>query len=174
MNAEKKENLKGLLIDLLIAVVIVAVITIFLRPTVVRQTSMEPSLEPGDYLLVSRQAYRLGDFHRGDVIVFRHDEGGSTDKRLLIKRVIGLPGDVITVTDGALWINGSKVKEDYLSDAATPGEIYNLRVPDGQLFVLGDHRSVSMDSRAFGCISKQDVKGRAVLRLFPVKKAGWI
>lgn len=174
MKETTKENLKELACDALIAAGIVVLITAFYTPTIVKQTSMEPGIDPGDYLLVSRQAYRLGSCHRGDVVVFSHESEDGSGTRRLIKRVIGIPGDIITISDGDVWINGSKVREDYIRGKRTKGSIYNLKVGKGQLFVMGDNRDVSMDSRAFGCISRKDVKGRAVLRLFPFKKAGLI
>ena len=112
MSDKTKGTIKELVKDVIIAVVIVAGVSIFIRPTLVKETSMEPSIEPNDYLIMSKQAYKFSDLKRGDVIVFRSDlklENGH--KKLLIKRVVGLPGDVITITGGNVWLNGSKVSE---------------------------------------------------------------
>lgn len=101
--------------DILIAVVIAALILVFLKPIIVQQQSMEPNFHAGDYLLTSRQAYRFfGDPERGDVIVFRSelldDEG---NEKCLIKRVIGLPGDVVEIKSGYVYVNGEEINEPY-------------------------------------------------------------
>lgn len=175
MSDKTKGTIKELVKDVIIAVVIVAGVSIFIRPTLVKETSMEPSIEPNDYLIMSKQAYKFSDLKRGDVIVFRSDlklENGH--KKLLIKRVIGLPGDVITITGGNVWLNGSKVSEKYIADGGTPGEIYNIQVPKGQVFVMGDHRAVSIDSRKLGCIDQNRIVGKAVFRLYPFNEIGAI
>lgn len=173
MTAKGKSNWKELIIDAIIALVIVIVIASFFRVTMVQQTSMTPSIKPGDCLLVSRQAYHFNDFKPGDVVVFSSQgKGCDTKARLLVKRVVGVPGDIITISRGNVWINGAKVKEKYIASEKTQGEVYNMIVPENQLFVMGDHRSVSMDSRTFGCIKQDCVKGKAVARLFPFAAAG--
>ncbi|MEG0662879.1 MAG: signal peptidase I [Anaerovoracaceae bacterium] len=161
--------------DLIIAGVIALGISIFIRPTLVRETSMEPTVEPSDYLLLSKQSYTFGKIDRGDVVVFKSDlKLDEKHNKLLIKRVIGLPGDIITISDRNVYINGSTDKEEYIYDARTPGENYNLTVPEGEVFVMGDHREVSIDSRKLGCIKEDSIIGQAVFRLFPFNKIGTI
>jgi len=175
MSEKTKENVKELTRDVVIAIAIAFAIGIFIRPTLVQETSMEPNIYPNDYLIMSKQSYTFGEMHRGDVIIFKSDlETENHHKKLLIKRVIGLPGDVITITGGNVWINGSRVKENYIAEGGTPGDIYNLVVPKGKLFVMGDHRVVSIDSRKLGCINQDRVKGKAVFRLYPFNKIGAI
>ncbi|MGI6722548.1 MAG: signal peptidase I [Anaerovoracaceae bacterium] len=175
MKENTKATVKELAKDVAIAVAIVVGISVFVSPTLVKETSMEPNVEPNDYLLMSKQAYRFGKMHRGDVVIFRSDlETPDGHKKLLIKRVIGLPGDILTITNGEVWLNGSKVKEDYIAEGGTPGEIYNLKIPKGQIFVMGDHRVVSVDSRKLGTIDKKSIVGKAVFRLFPFNKIGAI
>ncbi|HUM56098.1 MAG TPA: signal peptidase I, partial [Bacillota bacterium] len=124
----------------------------------------------------AKQAYRFGEIEYEDIIIFKSE----TDKeKLLIKRVIGLPGDVITISDGIVYRTGEILKEDYImggESATTPGEIYNFEVPEGQVFVMGDNRQVSLDSRSdmLGTISKKSIKGKAVFRFYPFSDAGKI
>lgn len=167
------EFTKNLLKDILIAVILASIILFFIRPTVVKQTSMQPTFNPNDYVILYKRAYAHKMPKRGDVIVF---ESSLTDQngkdKLLIKRVIGLPGDIITVSDNKLYINGEIYKEDYLKDGITPGFVDNLKVPDGEFFVMGDNRVVSLDSRSaeVGTIKKSRIRGKAVIRLFPFNK----
>ena len=168
--------LKNLLIDILIAVVLAAGVLYFIRPTIVKQTSMEDTLHNNDYMIMYRLAYKNHGPERGDIIIFRSDlvnEESGKDK-LLIKRVIGLPGDDIMISNDQLYINGEAYYEDYLKDGFTPafeippeGETYN--VPEGMYFCMGDNRAGSIDSRRseVGCVAEEDIMGKVVIRLFP-------
>jgi len=172
--------MKVLARDMIIAAAVALVISFFIRPTIVRETSMLPTLQDGNYLLISRQAYRMENISRGDIIVFRsgiQDKDGN--KELLIKRVIGLPGDVITVAGGVVYRNGRILEEKYIkggAGSATPGEIYSLKVPEGRVFVMGDNRKVSIDSRyeTVGTVKESDIMGKVFLRLYPFDEAGKI
>ncbi len=167
---------KSLLIDILIAVCLAAAVLYFIRPTIVKQTSMEDTLHENDYMVMYRQAYRKHGPERGDIIIFQSNlvnEESGRDK-LLIKRVIGLPGDDIMISGGQLYINGEAYQEDYLKDGYTPafeipleGETYT--VPEGTYFCMGDNRAGSVDSRRkeVGMVPEENVKGKVVLRLFP-------
>lgn len=161
-----KELVKDILIALLLAVIIMQ----FIKPTVVKERSMEPNFHDGDYLFISKQSYRIGEPKRGDVVVFKSelmDEKGKN--KLLIKRIIGLPGDTIDVKDDMVYINGKMMEEDYTNDGITPGDIENLVVPEDGYFCMGDNRVVSIDSRdpAVGCVSKDRLVGKVFIRLFP-------
>lgn len=175
MNKGKKSYARELVKDIIIAGAIVAALSFFIRPTLVKETSMEPTIQPNSYLIMSKRAYSFNEIQRGDIIVFKSDtEFADGKNKLLIKRVIGIPGDIITITGGKVWLNGSEVRESYIAAGGTPGNIYNLEVHQGQVFVMGDHRVVSIDSRKFGCISKSSIVGKAVFRLFPFNEIGAI
>ncbi|WLD75952.1 signal peptidase I [Mogibacterium neglectum] len=165
---------KSLIKDIIIAAILAAVVILFVRPTIVKQTSMQDTLNPNDYIIMYRRAYS-GDKEpkRGDIVIFKsklQDENGKD--KLLIKRVIALPGDKITINDGKVYINDKEYDESYLKDGYTTGSVNNFKVPKGEYFVMGDNRVVSIDSRysEVGCVKKDAIKGRAVLRLFPFTK----
>lgn len=165
---------KSLIKDIIVAAILAAVVISFVRPTIVKQTSMQDTLNPNDYIIMYRRAYS-GDKEpkRGDIVIFKselQDENGKN--KLLIKRVIGLPGDKITINDGKVYINDKEYDESYLKDGYTTGSVNNFKVPKGEYFVMGDNRVVSIDSRysEVGCVKKDAIKGRAVLRLFPFTK----
>jgi signal peptidase I len=124
--------------------------------------SMRPTLEDGELVLVNKLAYWLGQPKHGDIVVFRYPVNPSED---LIKRVIGLPGDVVKIQDGKLYINGLAVSEPYI--AAAPEYYGEWVVPQGQLFVLGDNRNDSLDSHEWGVLPQTNVIGRAILIYWP-------
>lgn len=165
--------MKELIRDILVALVIVLVLTAVIKPTIVKESSMEPTLYENHYLIINKLAYKTGEPQRGDIIVFESDlETEDGDKKLLIKRIVGLPGETITIENENVYINGQLLEEDYLKDGITPGEITDCQVPEGQLFVMGDNRVVSIDSRELGCIDEDTVMGKAVLRLYPFNQIG--
>ena len=130
---------------------------------------MEPTVEPRDYLLMSRQAYRFGHIDYGDIVIFRSDlKLDKEHNKLLIKRVIGLPGDTIAVHDGEVYLNGEVLQEPYIAEGGTPGFVEETTLGDGEVFVMGDHREVSVDSRSFGPIEQERIVGQAVFRLWPL------
>lgn len=125
--------------------------------------SMNPTLKDGEFVLVNRLAYRLGEPERGDIVVFHYPPDPSQD---LIKRVIGLPGDEIQIEDGQVWVNGTPVAEPYI--AASPLYRGSWRIPAGNLFVLGDNRNDSSDSHSWGMLPQENVIGKAVLVYWPL------
>lgn len=167
--------MKELIRDILIALVIVIAITLVIKPTIVKENSMQPTLYENNYLLVNKQAYRFGDEKRGDIIVFQSDlESEDGEKKLLIKRIIGLEGDTISIKNGEVFLNGEKLSEDYTLEGETPGDMKECKVPKGKLFVMGDNRRVSIDSRSpeVGCIDEDTVMGKAFVRLYPFNEIG--
>ena len=125
-------------------------------------TSMRPTLEDGEFVLVNRLAYRFGEVQRGDIIVFHYPQNPRDE---LIKRVIGLPADEVLVSQGGVSINGVKLDEPYI--AAAPDYAGTWRVPADFLFVLGDNRNNSSDSPEWGMLPTQNVIGRALLVYWP-------
>jgi signal peptidase I len=171
-NGEEPSLIVCLIKDVLVALVIAGVVLYFIRPTIVKQTSMQDTMNPNDYLIMYRQAYRSKSPKRGDIIIFQSDltDDDGNDK-LLIKRVIGLPGDKIQIKEGNVYINGKEYEEDYLKDGYTTVD-GTWKVPKGKYFVMGDNRVVSVDSRyqSVGYVSKSQIQGKVVLRLFPFNK----
>lgn len=165
------KNLLEWIRDIVIAVIIAAVILAFFKPIIVQQESMQPNFYSGDYVITSRQAYKLfGDPKRGDVIVFKshlYDEKGK--QKNLIKRIIGLPGDSVEIKNGDVYINGELLQEEYVAEQGLSGEMEAVTVPEGRLFVMGDNRRVSQDSRspAVGTIEMESIVGKVVIRLYP-------
>lgn len=162
--------MRELMRDLAISLLIVLAISWIIRPTIVKQNSMQPTLYQNDYLLVNKQAYTFGAEKRGDIIVFReYMEDHYQSKKLLVKRIIGLPGDIITIRENKVYLNGEMQDEAYTLEGETPGELYNLQIPENRFFVMGDNRRVSIDSRSdeVGLIHKDAIVGKVFVRLFP-------
>lgn len=140
-------------------------------PYIVSGASMEPTFDNFHYLIIDRISYDIGEPVRGDVIVFDLPQNSS---RALIKRVIGVPGDTVSIRDSVVYISnaanpdGFMLDEPYL-DPANIGGVANLEVTLGtdQYFVLGDNRKVSADSRIWGILPRENIAGRVLIRLFP-------
>lgn len=149
---------------------IMAVILYFLIDTVVGRVrveniSMQPTLHEGQFVLVNKLAYRLGEFQRGDVVVFHYPRNPEED---YIKRLIGLPGDVVSVENGYVVVNNQVLDEPYI--AAPPQYASSWTVPEGQLFVLGDNRNQSSDSHSWGFVPIENVVGRALIVYWPLEE----
>lgn len=141
--------------------------------------SMRETLVENDRVLVNKLADTLDDLHRGDVIVFKRPEDGNPEPQHtegqiedLIKRVVGLPGDELEARDGALFVNGQKLDEPYVSDNTPTNDMDEVTVPEGHVFVMGDNRTNSQDSRVFGPVPEDDIVGRAFLRVWPLSHIG--
>jgi signal peptidase I len=130
--------------------------------------SMNPTLLDGEFVLVSRMAYRVGDMQRGDIIVFR----SISSKMDLIKRIVGLPGDEVLVQNGQVLVNGHVLAEPYIAEA--PKYQGQWRVPEGQLFVLGDNRNDSSDSHQWGLLPFDNIIGKAIFIYWPLPEWGII
>ena len=165
---EGLNSMKQLFRDIATAMLIVLVITTFIKPTVVHGSSMEPTLNDGDYLLVSKQAYIFDEPERGEIIIFPVEE----KEKLYIKRVIGLPGDEIAIEGGKVYVNSIEDSQEYTLAGITSGYIDSLVVPEGEIFVLGDNRLNSIDSREIGTQKIDDVTGVAIVRLWPLNRFG--
>lgn len=153
-----------------LAILLAFVITLFIKPTLVRGDSMLPTLHEDDYLIINRIGYKISEPKNGDVIVFKSDlEQNDGTNKDLVKRIIGVEGDKVVIKDGQVYVNDKLLDETYLSEGMyTQGDI-DLVVPQGKLFVLGDNREVSLDSRyeQVGLVDVNDVEGKVFVRLYP-------
>jgi signal peptidase I len=157
--------------DFLVAGLVSAVIILFLyQPVRVEGTSMLPMLQDDDRVFINKFAYRVGEVHRNDVVVFLYPGDHRTS---YIKRVIALPGDDLRIDHGQVWVNGVALKEPYVplkyQDERSQPE---MTVPEGEYFVMGDHRTISSDSRDFGPVPRGLIYGKAALVYWPVDQAG--
>ncbi|NBG87067.1 signal peptidase I [Isachenkonia alkalipeptolytica] len=166
------EWIKTIVVSILIALLI----TTFVKPTMVQGQSMEPTLWENDLLIINQLLYNRDEPGRGDIVVFESNQLDEDGKpKLFIKRVIGLPEEEITISDGKVYINNDILSEDYLAEEYTHGDIKEI-IPENKIFVIGDNRSSSLDSRSpeIGIIDFEDIVGQAVMRLYPFEGLGKI
>lgn len=182
---------------ILIALIITNLLNVFVFTlSQVRQSSMEPTLIENHQLIVEKLSYAFSSPKRGDIIVFIDElevdnSIGAKFKRLyedmfskltrqeghlrLVKRVIGTPGDTIDIKDGSVFVNGEMLDEPYLNvSTAAKSLTYPLIVPEDNYFCMGDNRTVSYDSRDFGCVPVEKIEGKVFLRFWPISKLGLI
>lgn len=160
----------SLIETILVALVLAIVLYLFIMtPHEVVGNSMHPTYKNGEFLMANKISYRVSDPKRGDVIIFKF-----SDTQDFIKRVIGIPGDEVMIKDGKMYINGEMLDEsNYLSSSViTNGGEYlhegqSITIEDGKYFVCGDNRTNSSDSRVFGPIEKEAIKGKAWIVYFP-------
>lgn len=161
---------------IILALVMGLVLTLIIRPILVKGHSMEPTLGDNNYLLIEQVSYQMSEPDYGDIIVFKSDLF-STDgsQRDLIKRVIGESGDHVVIEEGSVFINDELLKESYLNGKWTAGDV-DLFVPEDFVFVMGDNRGNSMDSRSdeVGLVRDDQIRGRVLIRLFPISRFGAI
>jgi len=160
------------ILETVIAALVIAVLVrgFIIEPYVVNGPSMEPTLWTGERLFISKLAYRFGKPQRGDIVMFRYPLNPEKD---YVKRVIAIPGDTIEMRMGRVYINGQQVSEPFVQ---FPG-LYNMSaqvVPPDTVFVMGDNRANSEDSREFGPVKLSLVRGKAVFRVWPLKAAGFL
>jgi len=191
------EMIVTIIIALFISVFFVSnVLTI----TQIKEQSMEATFVEDDRVIVNKTAYLIGSPFREDVVILdkvNNEKGiiinminesksiianikyrftGNIEKNRLLKRVIALEGDIIDIREGYVYLNGKKLEEDYVNNHTYPryGLSYPVEVPQGKVFVLGDNREYSLDSRDFGFIDLEQIKGKVVFRVFPFSKFGKI
>jgi signal peptidase I len=170
------------------ALVIALLIKTFLfQAFYIPSESMRPTLNVGDRVLVNKMSYRLHDVNRGDIVVFETppntDDANGTIKDL-VKRVIALPGETIETREGVVYINGRQLEEPYLGNGvktcapnSSPGTCANLgpeAIPSDHVFVMGDNRAASKDSRVFKPIEESSIVGRVFVRIWPLNDLGFL
>ena len=159
--------------DLAFSVLIAVILIVFIyQPVKVEGTSMMPTLTDQERIFINKFTYHygLGDIERGDMVVFWYPLDTS---KSYIKRVIGLPGDVVRIDQGEVYVNGNLLVEDYVPDIYRDGVSWGPKsVPTDSYFVLGDHRSSSNDSRTWGFVDRKYVYGKAVFVYWPLTKMG--
>ena len=161
---------RELLETILPAILIALLLNVFVgQATRVQGQSMEPNLHTDQRLVVEKVSYRFHGPRRGDVVVLRVPSQGE---ELLIKRVVALPGETIEVRDGRVYIDGQLLEEPYTSGPTRQGRIGSVVVPPLHVFVMGDNRDHSNDSRTFGPVPIENIIGRAWLSYWPVSDAG--
>ena len=200
---EKQPGLLAVVRETLVLVALAVLLAVVFKTFLVAafyipSGSMESTLNISDRVLVEKVSYRFGDVKRGDVVVFVHDDPEfeaaapsnpvtgffsglgqaigvvPPSDRDFIKRVVGIPGDRITCQGGQLVRNGQRVTEPYLDPGTTTDGCRRTTVGPGELFVMGDNRTNSQDSRSFGVIQESDVVGRAFVRIWPLNHVGWL
>lgn len=161
---------KTILECIIIVAVVVIIRSFIVTPIIVNGSSMYPTLEHGEYMLLDKISYRFNEIKRGEIIVFEYDN------ERLIKRVIGLPGEKVEVKNGDLYINDKLHKEDYLNETTMDFNFADLGldniIPENYYFVMGDNRDESKDSRLIGFISKDVIIGKTSFALYPFSKLG--
>jgi len=141
--------------------------TFLLQAFYIPSLSMDPTLKINDRVLVNKLSYDLHDIHRGDIVVFESPPN-ETEHKDLIKRVIGLPGETVESKDGRIVIDGQVLDEPYLEPHVQTGPMEKVTIPPDHVWVMGDNRGNSRDSRFFGAIPDSLIIGRAFVRVWPV------
>jgi signal peptidase I len=161
--------------DLALSVLIALIVILFLyQPVRVEGTSMMPSLVDQERIFINKFSYRFGitPITRGDTVVFWFP--GDTSKSY-IKRVIGIPGDSVEISRGRVYVNSQALKEPYVPDEYRDRvSMDRMTVPEGEYFVLGDHRSSSNDSRTWGTVARSYIYGKAVFSYWPPDRVGTV
>ncbi len=140
--------------------------------------SMTPTLEVGDRVLVNKLSYKTHDVNRGDLVVFERppqaSNGGDGEIKDLIKRVVAVGGDTLEAREGQVYVNGERIEEPYLVEGTPTDNLPRQEIPEGFVFVMGDNRTNSEDSRVFGPIDEDTIVGRAFVKVLPISDLGWL
>ena len=162
-----KKFIKELVPYIVIVIIVVLIRTYIVTPVIVSGDSMIPTLEDKQLLLLNKINYQFNDIERYDIVVIK------IDKKEIIKRIIGLPGETIEYRNNILYVNGHEVENDYNFDT----DDFNLKsicncdkIPNNKYLVLGDNRKVSADSRIIGLIDKENIEGKVDISIWPIKK----
>ena len=166
MKDKIKRVIKEVFPYIAIIVVVLFIKSYIVSPIQVKGDSMDPTLKDGDLMILNKLSYKVGDIKRFDIVVI--DNGNSN----IIKRVIGLPGEVVKFEDNKLYINDSEIEESFLPEGKITND-FEYKVSDNCYFVMGDNRQISQDSRAFGCFDISKIMGRTSLTFFPFDRFGY-
>jgi len=146
------------------------IITFLYQPVRVEGTSMQPQLRDQDRLFINKFVYRFEKISRGDIVVFHYPRD---PEKSYIKRVIALPGDSLRIENGRVYVNGERVEEDYVPSAYRDSRsMPEIVIPHNEYFVMGDHRSISSDSRDFGPVDRNLIYGKAAFVYWPADDLG--
>ena len=170
----QQENIRLVAIALILALIIRIFVA---EPRYIPSDSMIPTLHTGDRLVVEKVSYWFHPARTGDIVVFEPpaqlQSMGYNKNQVFIKRVIGQPGDTISVKNGRVYINGRSLSEDYIAEPPAY-QLNSVQVPTGTYFVMGDNRNDSNDSHVWGFLPQKNIIGRAVFRFFPLDRVGFI
>jgi signal peptidase I len=136
--------------------------------------SMYPTLQQNDRVLVNKLSYKVHDVNRGDIVVFTKPPTLESDIHDLVKRVIALPGETVEGHDGHVYVDGKRLDEPYLGDGITTAGFEPHKVPANAVWVMGDNRNASKDSREFGAIRESSIVGRVFIRIWPISRIGFL
>jgi signal peptidase I len=175
--ASRRRNVIEWILVIVGAILVAVLVRTFLVQAFrIPSESMSPTLEKGDRVIVNRLSYKVHDVNRGDIVVFSRPArlpAGPDQPDDLIKRVIALPGETVQTKDGSIYIDNRKLNEPYLPKGTSSRDIETpVTVPAGHVWVMGDNRSNSADSRVFGPIDTDTIVGRAFLRIWPLNRLG--
>ena len=159
-----KKICKELLPYIVIVLIVVLIRTFFFTPIIVSGSSMDPTLKNNNVMILNKVA----KIDRFDIVVIK----SKKSRDVLIKRVIGLPGEEIEIKNGVVYINGKKIDTKHKDEITS--DYPPTKIKDDEYFVLGDNREISADSRLFGTFNKKEIKGTTRLRLLPIKKFGFV
>lgn len=169
-------NARTIIFDFMGTIVIAILLSLLVRTYVaearwIPSESMLPTLKVGDRLIIDKISFKINGVERGDIVVFNIPETADNDEKVLIKRVIGLPGETISVKSGIVYINERSLNEPYIFEK--PKDDFGPYViPDDSLFVMGDNRNKSYDSRYWGPLPISNLIGKAEVRYYPLKEIG--
>lgn len=156
--------IKEILPYVLIIIAVILIRTFIITPVRVDGASMDQTLEDGQILLL----YKLSNIDYGDIVVLDEEKEGE----IIIKRIIGMPGDTVSINDNTVYVNGEELEEDYAYGETSDYE--EITLGDDEYFILGDNRPISKDSRYFGPVKEDEIIGKVIFRLWPFNKFGTI
>ena len=165
----EKEDIKKSLFEYIKVIIITVVLTLgvlyFVQISRVVGSSMEPTYHNGNIILVDKFFYKRGEPQYNDIVVVKYHVSAGEDQ--IIKRIVGLPGDRLTMKDNQLYRNGELLKEDYINEAMNSNEDFEYDIPEGKVFVMGDNRNNSVDSRMIGYVDfDEQIVGRVFFKVF--------